>query len=64
MASKFEGMDVVINMKGNIVDGAFGTIEHWDNKIRKYKVDFHNGFCGWFKRSELKPREKEKADEV
>jgi hypothetical protein len=36
------------------IHGKHVVIEEWDNDIRKYKVDFGNGFCGWYKRSELK----------
>ena len=29
------------------------TILEWDKKLGKYKVDFHDGFVGWYKRSQL-----------
>ncbi len=54
--SKYTGMSVTIKSRetnGIDTNGKTGVIEHWDNFLGKYKVDFGNGFCGWYKRSEL-----------
>ncbi len=54
--SKYIGVGVTIKSRktgGIDTSGSSGVIEHWDGFLGKYKVDFGNGFCGWYKRSEL-----------
>ena len=54
--SKFRGVGATINKApdGSInTNGKACVINHWDSFLGKYKVDFGNGFCGWYKRSEL-----------
>lgn len=54
--SKYIGVGVTIKnleKSGINTSGLTGVVEHWDGFLGKYKVDFGNGFCGWYKRSEL-----------
>lgn len=56
MASKHVGCDVLITrvQKGCVdTSGKWAVVLEWDKEIGKYKVDFENGFVGWYKRSEL-----------
>lgn len=54
--SKYQNCGVTINKgkhSGINTNGKSAIVECWDSKAKKYKVDFGNGFCGWYKRSEL-----------
>ena len=54
--SKYVGVGVTIKKSadgGINTSGKAGVVEHWDSFLGKYKVDFGNGFCGWYKRSQL-----------
>ncbi len=54
--SKFIGRGATVKThKKNCINtsGMSCVVEEWDKSIGKYKVDFGNGFCGWYKRSEL-----------
>lgn len=54
--SKYDGAGVTINKQnhsGLNTNGMPGVVEHWDNFLGKYKVQFDGGWCGWYKRSEL-----------
>jgi hypothetical protein len=51
--SKYISYGVTINNKNAITNGKSGFIDSWDNKAKKYKVIFDQGWCGWYKKSEL-----------
>ena len=54
--SKYENFGVTINKsnpQGVNTNGMQGVVESWDSDVRKYKVAFEGGWCGWYKRSEL-----------
>ena len=54
--SKFINKSATINKtdhSGINTHGMSCIIDSWDNKIKKYKVDFDGGWCGWYKRCEL-----------
>jgi hypothetical protein len=55
--SKFAGKGAIINKpnsNGINTHGMPCVVECWDANAHKYKVDFGNGFVGWYKKSELK----------
>ena len=54
--SKYAGCGAVIKKdkhSGTNTNGKPCVIEGWDASAKKYKVDFGNGFCGWYKLKEL-----------
>lgn len=57
--SRLKGREVAIKgeMRGGVsTNGMTGVIAYWDKKVKKYNIDFRNGFCGWYKRSEFSLR--------
>lgn len=54
--SKYIGKGATIkrSSSGGIdTSGESCVIVAWNKDIRKYEVDFGNGFCGWYKRAQL-----------
>lgn len=47
------GLGVTI-IKDGITKGSVGIIEDGPNENGKFKVDFCNGFCGWYLFGEFK----------
>lgn len=56
--TKFKGYVVVIKDRsgsgGIDTSGMTGIIVDWMDSIKKYEVNFYNGWVGWYRRAELK----------
>ena len=55
--SKYAGKCAVVEKgdhNGINTNGLCCTIVRWNASYKKYEVDFENGWCGWYKLSELK----------
>lgn len=51
---RYIGKSVTIITKDCITTGKSGTVETFDCHLEKFKVDFNNGFVGWYTMLELK----------
>jgi len=52
--SKFKNRGAVINSPLALTDGMPCVIERYDQKAKKYKVNFDGIWCGWYKLKELR----------